>query len=78
MFMTKKYILTINSRKHKYNSHQSHKKHKKSTSPVKGPTFPLRENIFKVSEQRKSPMREFSISPVREDNSPVRVTAKTG
>ena len=41
----KVHFLATNSRKGKYNSHQSHKKHKKSTSPVKGPTSPVRENI---------------------------------
>ena len=68
------HFLTSKSRKGKYNSHQSHKKHKKSTTPVKGPTSPVRENISSVREQRKSPVRELSLSPVREDHSPVRVT----
>ena len=48
------------------------------TSPLKGPTSPARENIFPVREQCKSPMRELSHSPVREDQSPVKVTSKTG
>ena len=39
------HFLTTNSTKGKYNSHQSHKKYKKLTSPVKGPTSPVRENI---------------------------------
>ena len=38
----------------------------------------MRENISPVREQRKSPVRELSLSPVREDQSPVRVTSKTG
>ena len=69
---------TTNNRKGKYNSHQSDKKHKKLTTPVKGPTSPVRENISPAREQRKSPVRELSLSPVREDHSPVRVTLKTG
>ena len=44
----KVHILTTNSRKDKYNSHQPHKKHKKSTSTVKGPTSPVRENISQI------------------------------
>ena len=70
----KVHFLTTDSRKGKYNSHQSHKKHK----PVKGTTSPVGENISPVTEQRKSPMRELSLSPVREDHSPVRVTSKAG
>ena len=31
-----------------------------------------------VMEQHKSPMRELSLSPVREDHSPVTVTSKAG
>ena len=31
-----------------------------------------------MREQRKSPVRELSLSPVREDHSPVRVTLKAG
>ena len=31
-----------------------------------------------MREQRKSPVRELSLSPVREDHSPVRVASKTG
>ena len=31
-----------------------------------------------MREQRKSPVRELSLLPVREDQSPVRVTSKTG
>ena len=64
------HFLTTSSRKGKYNSDQSHKKHKKLTSPVKGPTFPVRENISPVREQRKS--------PVKEDQFPLRVTCKIG
>ena len=45
---------------------------------MKGPTAPVRENISSVREQRKSPVMELSLSPVREDQSPVRVTSKTG
>ena len=63
--------MTTNSSKGKYNSHQSRKKQKKVTSPAKGPTSPLRE-------QRKSPVRELYLSPVREDQSPMKVTSKTG
>ena len=65
----KVHFQTTSSRKSKYNSHQSHKKHKKSTSLVKGPTSPMRQNI--------SPVREQCKSPVREDQSPVKVTTKT-
>ena len=72
------HFLTTNIRKGKYNSHQSHKKHKKLTSPVKGPTSPVRENISPVREQCKSPVKELSLSPVKEDQSPVRITSKTG
>ena len=64
------HFLTTNSRKGKYSSHQSHKKHKKLTSPVKWPTSPVRENIFPMREQRKSPERE--------DQSIVKLTSKTG
>ena len=39
-------FLTKNSIKGKYNFHQSHKKHKKVTSPVKGPSSTVRENIW--------------------------------
>ena len=66
----KVHFLTTNNRKGKYNSHQSDQKHKKLTTPVKGPTPPVRENI--------SPVRELCLSPVREDHSPVKVTLKTG
>ena len=45
---------------------------------MKGPTSPVRENISPVREQRKSPMRELSLFSVREDQSPSRVTSKTG
>ena len=31
-----------------------------------------------MREQRKSPVRELSLSPVRQDQSSVRVTSKTG
>ena len=72
------HFLTTNIRKGKYNSHQSHKKHKKLTSPVKGPSSPVRENISPVREQCKSPVKELSLSPVKEDQSPVRITSKTG
>ena len=43
---------------------------------MKGPKSPVRENISPVRE--KSPMRELSLSSMREDHSPVRVTSKTG
>ena len=36
------------------------------------------ENISLVREQRKSPVRKLSFSPVREDQSPVKLTSKTG
>ena len=36
------------------------------------------ESISQVMEQCKSPVRELSLAPVREDQSPVRVTTKTG
>ena len=72
------HFLTTNSRKGKYNSHQFPKKHKKLTSLVKGPTSRMRENISLVREQRKSPVRKLSFSPVREDQSPVKLTSKTG
>ena len=55
------HFLTTNSRKGKYNSHQSHRKHKKLTSPVKGPTSPMRENISPVREQRKSPVGNYPL-----------------
>ena len=45
---------------------------------MKGPTSPVRENISSVREQRKSPVRELSLFPVREDQSPLRATSKTG
>ena len=45
---------------------------------MKAPTSPVREHISPVREQCKSPVRELSLSPVREDQSPVRVTSKTG
>ena len=45
---------------------------------MKGPTSLVRENISPVREQRKSPMRELSLFSVREDQSPLRVTSKTG
>ena len=38
----------------------------------------MRENTPPVREQHKCPVRELSLSPVREDYSPVRVTSKTG
>ena len=44
----------------------------------------IKEYIFwlqtaeKVREQHKSSVRALSLSPVREDQSPVRVTSKTG
>ena len=72
------HFLTTNSKKGKHNSHQSHKKHKNLTYPVKAPTSPVRENISPLREQSKSPVRELFFSPVREDQSPVRVTSKTG
>ena len=37
---------------------------------MKGPTSPVKENI--------SPVRELPLSPVREDQSSVRMTSKTG
>ena len=46
--------------------------------PIKGPTTPVRENIFPVMEQHKYPVRELSLSPVRENQSPMRVTSETG
>ena len=67
-----------NSRKGKYNSHQSHKKHKKVTSPIKSPTTPVRENVSPAREQHKYPLRELSLSSVRENQSPIRVTSETG
>ena len=45
---------------------------------MKGPTSPVRENISPVREQRKSPVRELSLSLIKEDHFPVRVTSKTG
>ena len=45
---------------------------------MKGPTSPARENISPLREQCKSPVRELPHSPVREDQSPVKVTSKTG
>ena len=71
------HFLTRNSRKGKYNSHQSLKKNKKSTSSVKGPTSPVRENISPVRGRRKSQvMIELFLSPVRKDQFPVRVISK--
>ena len=69
------HFLTTNRRKGKYNSHQSPKKHKKLTSLVKGPPSPMGENISLVREQRKFPVRKLSL---REDQSPVKLTSKTG
>ena len=45
---------------------------------MKGPTSSMRENISPVRDQHKSSVRELSVSPVMEDQSPVRVTSKTG
>ena len=45
---------------------------------MKGLTSPVREKISPVTEQCKSPVRELSLSSVTEDQSPVRVTSKTG
>ena len=54
-------------------------KHKKSTiPPVKGPLSPVRKNKSPVKEKHKFPVRELFLSPMREDQSPVRVVAKTG
>ena len=75
--MIKEYVFWLKTAE-KMSTTQSHKKHNKLTSPVKAPTSPLRENLSPVREQRKSPVRELPLSPVREDQSPVRVTSKTG
>ena len=69
IFMIKEYIFWLQTAE-KVSTHQSHKKHKKLTSPVKGPTSPVGENISSV--------RELSLSLVREGQSPVSVTSKTG
>ena len=46
---------------------------------MKGPTSPVRENIAPVRGRRKSQvMRELSLSPVRKDQIPVKVTSKPG
>ena len=45
---------------------------------MKGTTSPVRENISPVREQRKSPVRKLSLSQVRKDHCPVRVTSKAG
>ena len=45
---------------------------------MKGSTSPVRENVSPVSEQRKFPVRELSLFHVRKDQSPLRVTSKTG
>ena len=46
---------------------------------MKGPTSPATENISPFREQRKSQvMRELSLSPVRKDQIPVKVTSKPG
>ena len=68
--MTKEaHFLATDGRKGKCNSHQSHKKDKKSKSLMKRPTNLVRENMFPVREQLKS--------PVSENQSPVRVTNGT-
>ena len=72
-------FMTIsNSRKGKNISHHSHKKHQNSTSQVKKPISPVRENISSVREHCRSPMRELSLFPVTEEQSPVRVATKAG
>ena len=38
----------------------------------------MKENISPVRKQRKFPVRELSLSPVRDDQSTVRVATKTG
>ena len=41
-------------------------------------TKEVRENISPAREQHKFLARKFSLSPLREDQSPVRVATKTG
>ena len=41
-------------------------------------TSSMRENVFSFKEEHKSPVRELSLSPVREEQSPLTVTTKTG
>ena len=38
----------------------------------------MRENISPMREQHKYPVRELSLSPVRENQSPMRVTSEKG
>ena len=62
------HFLATNSRKGKYSSISQETQ--KINIPVKGPTSPVGENISSV--------RELSLSLVREGQSPVSVTSKTG
>ena len=65
IFMTKMYIFWIQAAE-------------KLITTIISLTKDVRENISPVREQHKSLVRKFSLSPVREDQSPVRVATKTG
>ena len=73
----KSQVYTKKNKKYSNFSHQFHKKHKKSISPVIGPISPVRETISPVREQRKSSVRQLSLSSLREDQSRVIVATKT-
>ena len=65
IFIRKKYIFLIEAAE-------------KLITTIISLTKEVRENISPAREQDKSLVRKFSLSPVREDQSPVRVATKTG
>ena len=81
IFFTKKYIFWLQAEVKvsvTIITHHQLKKHKRSVSPVKGPKSPMRENISPATEHRKlHSERIISLSPMREEQPPVRVTNKT-
>ena len=78
IFMTKKNIFWLQTAEKVSTTLINPTRNIKSQHPQLTSTSPVRENIFLVREQRKSLLRELSLSTVRQDHSPVRMTSKAG